>query len=128
MISAMPQPLQRLVPLAHVAQLPRSIAFYQKLGFQVVHSITSAELGPEPHWAFLRSGGAELMIALATAPVDPEQQAILFYLYVNDVAALHVELKNAGLPISEMTHPDHRPAGEFRVADPDGYCLLIGQP
>ena len=123
----MPEPLQRLVPLAHVASVPRSIAFYQKLGFSVIHSMSSAEFGAEPHWAFLKSGGAELMIALATAPVDPEQQAILFYLYVNDIAAFHMELKNAGLLISEVTHPDHMPAGEFRTADPDGYCLLIGQ-
>jgi hypothetical protein len=26
-----------------------------------------------------------------------------------------------------ISHPSHMPAGELRIADPDGYVILIGQ-
>ncbi len=26
-----------------------------------------------------------------------------------------------------ITHPGYSPGGEFRLHDPDGYCILIGQ-
>ena len=33
----------------------------------------------------------------------------------------------AGVEVGEVKRPFYMPAGEFRVADPDGYVLLIGQ-
>ena len=29
--------------------------------------------------------------------------------------------------VFEVYHPNHMKDGELRVADPDGYCLLVGQ-
>ena len=121
-------PLQRLIPLVHVGSVPRSISFYEKLGFVLVNSQTSPAFGDEAHWAYLRSGGADLMLALATAPVRPEEQAVLFYIHAPDVEALHGELQAQDLSVGEITRPEHMPAGEFRVEDPDGYVLLVGQP
>ena len=117
--------INHLVPFAHVADVQRSIDFYGKLGFEVTHSM-SRDSG-EPFWAFLKSNDAELMVARASAPIVPGEQAILFYLYTDDVVALREELAAADVPVGEITHPDHMPAGELRLEDPDGYTLLIGQ-
>ena len=76
-------------------------------------------------WAWLSSGGAELMIAKASEPVVPEQQAILFYLYVDDVAETRNELMAAGLTPGPITTPFYAPRGEFWLTDPDGYALMI---
>jgi hypothetical protein len=67
------------------------------------------------------------MLALAGAPVDPAGQAVLFYLHVNDVAALRTRLLAEGLVVSDIGHPDYMSAGEIRMSDPDGYVLLLGQ-
>ena len=119
--------VHRLVPLAHVASVPASIVFYEKLGFTVTHSLVSPEFGDDPHWAFLTADQAELMLALATAPVVPGEQTVLFYLYASDLSALRDSLRQAGVSVSNVTHPEHMPGGEMRIDDPDGYTLLIGQ-
>jgi hypothetical protein len=73
----------------------------------------------------MQSGGAGLMIALATAPIIAQEQAIFFYLYVEDVQAKHAELAAAGIAVGEIAYPFYCPRGEFRVTDPDGYALMI---
>ena len=59
--------MRDLVPMAHVADIRRSVEFYGHLGFQVI-----GKYEPEGQlkWAHLRSGGAELMLSLATEPVN----------------------------------------------------------
>jgi hypothetical protein len=122
-IPKQPEKLRRLVPLARVASVPASLAFYAKLGFDLVNALG----GDEPHWAWLRSGQADLMIERATLPVVSEQQAVLFYLYVDDVYRFHTAISQAGVTAGELVFPTHSPMGEFRVVDPDGYVLLVGQ-
>jgi catechol 2,3-dioxygenase-like lactoylglutathione lyase family enzyme len=113
-----------LVPMAYVASVPRSIAFYQKLGFEVGN--THAPPGSsEPVWAWLRSAGAQLMVAKAGDPVNPKQQAVLFYLYSADVAAYRNRLLESGVEAGPIQTPFWSPRGEFRVTDPDGYVLMI---
>jgi catechol 2,3-dioxygenase-like lactoylglutathione lyase family enzyme len=113
-----------LVPMAHVADLPRSIAFYQQLGFAVCGDWKHAD---RLVWASLRSGAAWLYLSQADAPIDPKQQAVLFYLYSPDLQAMRARLIAEGVTVSEVTYPPYMPKGEVRVDDPDGYCLLIGQ-
>jgi hypothetical protein len=64
-------------------------------------------------------------VARASGPVDPEQQAIFFYLYCDDVDAKHADLSHLGLNPTEIRKPFYAPRGEFRIADPDGYGLMI---
>jgi len=116
--------LNSLVPMAQVRSVRRSIAFYEKLGFAVGNTSTP-EGGAEPVWAWLRSGGAHLMLAQAEEAVDPEKQAVLFYVYCADVAAFRSMLEEAGITPGPIQHPFYAPRGEFRVADPDGYVLMV---
>jgi catechol 2,3-dioxygenase-like lactoylglutathione lyase family enzyme len=120
----MPIPFRNLTPFAHVRDMEASIAFYRVLGFEVADTF-SVDGGDTPTWAWLSSAGAHLMIARATAPVIPEQQAVFFYLYVEDVPAKHAELAAAGVDVQPITYAFYAPRGEFRVADPDGYGLMI---
>jgi catechol 2,3-dioxygenase-like lactoylglutathione lyase family enzyme len=113
-----------LVPMAHVASLPRAIEFYGRLGFSVDGEWKRDD---KLVWAALRSGDAALFVSQASDPVDAKQQAVLFYLYTDDVHTLRQRLVAAGLEVGELKHPDYMPAGEIRVEDPDGYVLLIGQ-
>ena len=116
--------VRALVPMAFVASVARSIAFYQKLGFELGNT-HRPEREPEPVWAWMKSDLAQLMLAKASHPVDPEMQAVLFYLYCDDVAAFREAIVGRGIEAGPIQHPFYSPRGEFRVTDPDGYALLI---
>jgi catechol 2,3-dioxygenase-like lactoylglutathione lyase family enzyme len=90
-------PLRNLIAMAHVADVSRSIAFYARLGFQPRNTHVP-EHGDAPVWAWLEGGAGQLMLAQAGEPVDPGRQAVLFYLYFDDIAAVHARLQADGLP------------------------------
>ena len=106
-----------LVPLAHVADLERSIDFYETLGFTVDERY---EQEGWLLWCRLRRDGAELMLALGSEPVHDHAQGVLFYLYVDDLEAI-----DADAPVVESPAP--RPAREMRLQDPDGYVLMVAE-
>jgi len=115
----------RFVPMLHVASVARAAAFYAAFDFAIgdVHHEPGCE---EPVWAWLGSAaGAELMLVQADAPVDASVQAVLFYVYCDDVAAMRERVLAAGIDAGEIVHPFYRPRGEFRVVDPDGYVLMV---
>jgi catechol 2,3-dioxygenase-like lactoylglutathione lyase family enzyme len=113
-----------LVPMMHVADCRRSMAFYDKLGFETAHKL---EIDGRIEWAWLdsRAVPASLMIARAEKPVDAKAQAVLFYVYVADVAAAHADLVAAGVTVGPIEKPPYSPKGEFRLEDPDGYTLFV---
>jgi predicted enzyme related to lactoylglutathione lyase len=113
-----------LVPLAHVEDLGRATAFYERLGFEVASTHTP-DSGAEPVWAWLRSNDAHLMLARATDPIMPEQQAVLFYLYVPDVVGLRQRLIDTGIAAGDVRYPFYCRRGEFQVNDPDGYVVMV---
>lgn len=114
-----------LVPMAHVADVERSIRFYEQLGLSRKSSLKKDD--GTTFWAFMKSGGAEIMFSMADGPVVPSQQAVLFYLYAANLVALREQLIANGMQVSPITYPFYMKKGEMRVEDPDGYCLLIGQ-
>src|SRR5262245_7050656 len=90
-----------LVPMAFVRNVTDSIQFYRKMGFEAEN--THAPEGvTEPVWAWLRSAGAQLMLARASEPVDPQSQAVLFYVYVPDVGSYRAQLLEAGIEASPI--------------------------
>jgi hypothetical protein len=113
-----------LVPMAFVASVPASIAYYRHLGFEPQNTFTP-DGAPEPSWVWLASGRAHLMLAKASHPVVPEEQAVLFYVYCEDVSAMRERLAGEGLEPSAITYPFYAPKGEFRLKDPDGYAILV---
>jgi predicted enzyme related to lactoylglutathione lyase len=114
---------RQLVPMASVANVERSIAFYAHLGFEVGN--TFAPQGATTlSWAWIQSGDAQFMLSKASQQV-PDQHSVLFYIYTDDVAAAHASLAAAGLNPGEIKSPFYAPRGEFELVDPDGYILMI---
>lgn len=114
---------------AHVADVPRSIAFYSHLGLEVRGT---HEEGGRMVWAFMtaadtRTQSPGLMLAQGNGAIEAGEQAVLFYCWTPDVRALRDELLAAGVEVGRVTTPFYMPAGEIRLEDPDGYVLLIGQ-
>ena len=120
----MASPVRFLVPMAHVKSVPRSIAFYRRLGFEVQNTFTPPEQ-TEPSWANLLSDRAQLMVARADEPVIPSQQAVLFYSYCDDVPALRAYLIAEGIAAGPIQYRFYAPGGEFRIQDPDGYVIMV---
>lgn len=114
-----------LVPMAHVADVQRSINFYELLGFKVASDFKN-DAGVLC-WVDLTSGDTRLMLTRADAPVNAAQQAVLFYLCADDLVGLREHLLANGIAASAITYPFYMKKGEIRVTDPDGYVLLIGQ-
>ena len=80
-----------------------------------------------PVWAWLESENANLMVGLASGPVDASQQAILFYLYYDDIRQTRSALVELRYTCGEIKYPFYMPGGEFRLEDPDGYVLMLAQ-
>jgi Glyoxalase/Bleomycin resistance protein/Dioxygenase superfamily len=114
-----------LTPMAHAADVQRSVDFYGLLGMQVHGSLRTPS--GELQWVHLACGPAELMITRAAEPVAASQQAVLFYLYSPNLIALREHPLANDVKVSAPTYPNYMPKGEIRVDDPDGYALLIGQ-
>jgi catechol 2,3-dioxygenase-like lactoylglutathione lyase family enzyme len=115
--------LHSLVPMAPVADVRRSVDFYEGLGFEVENTFEEAG---EVRWAYLRNGGAQLMLQKADVPVPPERQTMQIYVYAEDVVAYHGALREKGLDVGPLEKRFYMESGEFELRDPDGYCLLIG--
>jgi len=115
-----------VIPMAHVADVHRSMDFYRLLGFELLNTVE----GEDGHcqWAHMTSGKAHLMFArdAESAKVEKESTVVL-YLYANDLMKLREELMGKGVKVSEISYPFYMPKGEVCISDPDGYVLLIGQ-
>lgn len=118
--------VRAFTPMLHVADVLRGAAFYALMGFEIESRHNDPRHGDQPVWVALQHpGGAELMLVLADGPVDAGVQAVLFYVYCDDVAAMHAHLRAAGVTVGAIGDPFYRPDGEFRVADPDGYVCMV---
>ena len=113
-------PLTRLVPMLPARNLLRSLAFYAKPGFAV------QDRWDEQGWAMIRSGDCQLMLDQSiNHPPDAPRTSVV-YLYPDDIAGYHREVRERGLavPALEVTFYGMM---EFRIEDPDGNRLWIGQ-
>jgi catechol 2,3-dioxygenase-like lactoylglutathione lyase family enzyme len=110
--------------MLHVANVGTSISFYEELGFRVMNLHPGPGEGPVT-WAWLESDAAQIMLTLASEPVVPERQGVVFYFYCDDVLAAKAALEEAGIATGEIASPFYSPQGEFRIADPDGYTVMI---
>src|SRR5687767_10080148 len=110
-------------PMLHVADVARSIPFYERLGFELVNIEGEADC---PSWARLHCEGGAIMLLLAEEPVDPALQGVLLYMYTPDLPGLREQLLAAGWTVPPVQYPEHMQSGELHLRDPDGYAVLIG--
>lgn len=106
----------------HVADVARSIRFYQLLGFDLV----DLEGDPTcPGWARLQCEGGAIMFLEAEVEVDPSVQGVFLAMYTPDLPALRERLIANGVTAPPITRPPYMPSGQITLRDPDGYLVGI---
>lgn len=113
-------------PLLIVADLPRSLAFYAKLGFDEPNVY-----GDPPCFAMLARDGFELMLSVGEGACAPRPNGPSgvwdVYIRVDDIAAELQALTAAGVAIDKGPTDAFYRMREVEVLDPDGHRLCIAQ-
>jgi catechol 2,3-dioxygenase-like lactoylglutathione lyase family enzyme len=109
-------------PMIHVAEIERSIRFYELLGFETIDTDRSDPLG----WARLHCEGGAIMFLRAEHSIDAAAQALILYLYTPDLPTLREQLIAAGLQVPPIAYLDYMLSGMINFRDPDGYIIEIG--
>lgn len=112
--------MNRLIPMLPVRHMPASVEFYRKLGFSV------EKQNEGWGWAMLRFDDCRIMVdqSIHLHPGAPGQSVL--YLYPDDIVAYHAEVRRNGLEIPDLEVTFYG-LTEFRLDDPDGNRLWIGQ-
>ncbi len=147
-----PPGVHRCVPFVYVADIEATLGFYALLGFESCEVLRDPDGRANWAWAQTPPGGscgvvAQIMFSRTWRPIVPAQQDMFFYMYTLDLRGLRSHLLAHGVrdgggatawdlpegaPRAARTlfaihHPPYMPAGEFRLHDPDGYCILVGE-
>ncbi len=123
--------VRRAFPVLYVTDVRRSVAFYQRLGFEEVYQFP---LDGDPHYVGLRREDsslgicdlswpeAQLGISVGSAP------RFELFVYVHRVDAQVDALRQAGVEV--LQEPADMPWGERQayVADPDGNPVALATP
>jgi catechol 2,3-dioxygenase-like lactoylglutathione lyase family enzyme len=112
--------MQRIIPMLPVRSMPASVEFYAKLGFTVESRMD------QWGWAMLRFGECRLMVdqSINVAPGAPRQSVV--YLYLDDIVEYHRHVRDSGVKVPDVEITFYG-MHEFRLDDPDGNRLWIGQ-
>ncbi len=112
--------MNRLIPMLPVKSMPASIEFYQKLGFSV------EQRNDQWGWAMLRFDECRLMVDQSiNLHRDAPRQSVI-YLFPDNIVQYHERLRQEGVAVPELNSTFYGMT-EFRLDDPDGNRLWIGQ-
>jgi catechol 2,3-dioxygenase-like lactoylglutathione lyase family enzyme len=111
-------------PLLHVADIEKSIRFYELLGFTAIDTDRCVPVG----WARLDcEDGSAVMFLRAEELPDASAQGVMLCMYTPDLSDLREHLLASGVKVSPIGHPEFNPGGVITFADPDGYKIGISQ-
>ena len=112
--------MTRLIPMLQVRSMPASVESYQKLGFSV------EQRNDDWRWAMLCFGECRLMVD-QSINVHPEvPRCSVLHLYPDDISGYHRQVRENGLDVPDLEVSFYGMT-EFRIDDPDGNRLWIGQ-
>jgi catechol 2,3-dioxygenase-like lactoylglutathione lyase family enzyme len=109
-----------LIPMLPVRSLAASVAFYEALGFEV------EQRRDDWGWAMLRLDDCRLMLDRSINVHPDAPRTSVLYLYPDDIAAYHARVRERGLEVPDLDRTFYGMT-EFRLDDPDGNRLWIGQ-
>ena len=114
----------RSAPVLQVRDVVVSEAFYGgKLGFR-----SNGFWGEPPCFCIVGRDAVTLFLDQAREPGDlPVNQYWAAYMYVDDVDALHAELRAKGVEILRGPEDTGYGCRELDVRDPDGHVIGFGQ-
>ena len=112
--------MSRLIPMLPVKSMPASVEFYRKLGFSI--ETRNDDWG----FAMLRFDECRLMVdqSINVKPNAPRLSVI--YLYPENIVEYHRQVRGTGLDVPDLDVTFYGMT-EFRLDDPDGNRLWIGQ-
>jgi predicted enzyme related to lactoylglutathione lyase len=117
--------LKAVVALLHVADVQRSVGFYQKLGFDLGNEPLKSDQGVQT-FAWMHYGtAAQIMLTLAGKAANPGVSEVMFYLYVTDMPAYREQVISRGIEVGKVMYPFWSPGGEFQIDDPDGWTWMV---
>jgi predicted enzyme related to lactoylglutathione lyase len=111
----------RLRPMVHVTDMPAAVAFYEKLGAEVVHGSRDGD------WVLLRVAGGE--IGLLAHPPNPEQNEGTVELSFQATAPLDLieeRLRAAGAPLTQPIQ-EVGFGRQLQLTSPDGLLIKIDE-
>jgi len=108
-------------PMLHVAEIEKSIRFYELLGFATVDTDRAKPLG----WARLHCEGGAVMFLRAEEPVHASTHGVMLCMYTPDLAGLREQLLAGGVKVPPICYPEYMPSGEIMLADPDGNTIIV---
>ncbi|MCI4568610.1 VOC family protein [Lysobacter sp. CFH 32150] len=108
--------MTRLIPMLPVRSMPASVEF----------CFSIEQRNDDWRWAMLCFGECRLMVdqSINAHPAIPRDSVL--YLYPDDIAEYHEQVRRNGLAIPELEASFYGMT-EFRIDDPDGNRLWIGQ-
>ena len=112
--------LNRLIPMVPVSSMPASVEFYHRLGFTVEQRDDSWR------WAMLCFGDCRLMLDESINVHAGIPRSSVLYLYPDAIAEYHEQVRSNGLVVPDLEVTFYGMT-EFRIEDPDGNRLWIGQ-
>ena len=112
--------LNRLIPMLPVRSMSASVDFYQMLGFSV------EQRNDDWRWAMLCCGDCRIMVDESINVHPKLPKAGVIYLYPEHISDYHKQLRATGLSVPDLGTSSYGMT-EFRMDDPDGNQLWIGQ-
>jgi catechol 2,3-dioxygenase-like lactoylglutathione lyase family enzyme len=112
--------MSRLIPMLPVRSMPASVEFYQKLGFDV------EQRNDDWGWAMLRFDDCRLMLDQSINHAADAPRQFVIYLYPENIDEYHQQVRRNGLTLPDLDVTFYG-MSEFRIDDPDGNRLWIGQ-
>jgi len=108
-------------PMLHVAEVERSLKFYELLGFETIDTDRCDPIG----WARIHCEGGAIMFLRAEEPITSPPTGIMLCMYTPDLPALREQLLAAGLNVPPVRYPQYMPSGEIQFLDPDRYPIIV---
>ena len=113
--------MNKLIPMLPVKSMPASVDFYCGiLGFEV------EKRNDHWGWALLRFDECRLMVDQSINAHQDRPRDTVLYLYPEDVVEYQQQVRTNGLEVPELDVTFYG-LTEFRIDDPDGNRLWIGQ-
>jgi catechol 2,3-dioxygenase-like lactoylglutathione lyase family enzyme len=112
--------MNRLIPMLPVKSMAASVEFYQKLGFSVERRDDGWG------WAMLRFDECRVMVDQSINGRPEASRQSVLYLYPENIEKYHELVCAAGLTVPDLNVTFYG-MKEFRIVDPDGNRLWIGQ-
>ncbi|MEU4238162.1 VOC family protein [Actinoplanes sp. NPDC026619] len=110
-----------LRPLVHVGDMAASLAFYEKLGAEIVHG------GRDSDWVLIQLGTVQIgLLARAPDPTRGETPVELHFGASVPLEQWEQRLHRAGVPVDEVA-ADQDLGEQLCVRTPDGTLIKISQ-